>query len=106
MEEKKKKFNWTKFGNIVATIVVVFAWLLSYVSMCRDTFTGSKLLCLAIISFAGFCYLLTTVVDPYLTRIEELEEDKLELQAKINQLEMPMTHNECKRKKSSKTKKQ
>lgn len=99
MEEKKKKFNWVKLGNIAITIVVLAAWLYSYVSMCNDTLTGGKMLCLAIITFGAFCYSLAYAIDPYLTRIEELEEDKLELQAKIEQMKIDS------KKKSTKTKK-
>ena len=97
--EEKKKFNWKKFGNILLTIGIIAIWVYSYISLCNATFTRSKLLALAVISFTWFIYYISYSLDPYLTRIENLEEDKLELQAKMEQMKSDL------KKKSTKTKK-
>ena len=80
-------------------IVIIAIWVYSYISICNSTFTGGKLLALAAASFAWFVYYNRYSLDPYLTRIENLEEDKLELQAKMEQLKSDL------KKKSTKTKK-
>ena len=99
MEEKKKKFNWARFVNILFTAVVVAIWVYSYISLCDNTLTGEKMLALAAASFSWFIYYLRCSKDPYLTRIEKLEEDKLELQARIEQMKIDS------KKKSAKSKK-
>lgn len=97
--EEKKKFNWKKFGNVLWMICVIAIWVYSYISLCNATFTGGKLLALAVVSFVWFIYYTSYSLDPYLTKIEKLEEDKLELQAKIEQMKSDL------KKKSTKTKK-
>ena len=97
--EEKKKFNWKKLGNVLSVICIIAIWVYSYVSLCNATFTGGKLLALAIASFAWFLYCASYSLDPYLTKIEKLEEDKLELQAKMEQMKSDL------KKKSTKTKK-
>lgn len=97
--EEKKKFNWKKFGNILLTMCIIAIWVYSYISLYNDTFTRGKLLALAVASFTWFIYYTSGSLDPYLTRIETLEEDKLELQAKIEQMKIDL------KKKSTKTKK-
>lgn len=97
--EEKKKFNWKKFVNILLTMCIIAIWVYSYILLCNATFTGGKLLALAIVSFAWFTYSMSCSLDPYLTKIEKLEEDKLELQAKMEQMKSDL------KKKSTKTKK-
>lgn len=97
--EEKKKFNWKKLGNILLTMGVIAIWVYSYILICNNTFTGGKLLALAAASFAWFIYSICYSLDPYFTRIEKLEEDKLELQAKMEQMKSDL------KKKSTKTKK-
>lgn len=97
--EEKKKFNWRKFTNIVWMILIIAIWVYSYILLCNAAFTGGKLLALAVVSFAWFIYYISCSLDPYLTKIESLEEDKLELQAKMEQMKSDL------KKKSTKTKK-
>lgn len=97
--EEKKKFNWKKFTNALWMMCIIAIWVYSYISLCNDTFTGGKLLALAAASFAWFVYYTSYSLDPYLTKIEKLEEDKLELQAKMEQMKSDL------KKKSTKTKK-
>lgn len=97
--EEKKEFNWKKFGNILSIICIIAGWVYSYISLCNATFTCGKLLALAVLSFAWFIYYASYSLDPYLTKIEKLEEDKFELQAKIEQMKNDL------KKKSTKTKK-
>lgn len=97
--EEKKKFDWSKFTNILWMICIIAIWVYSYISICNSTFTGGKLLTLAAASFAWFVYYNSCSLDPYLTRIEKLEEDKLELQAKMEQMKIDL------KKKSTKIKK-
>ena len=97
--EEKKKFDWKKVSNVLWMICIITVWVYSYISLCEDTFTRGKLLALAVASFTWFIYYTSGSLDPYLTRIEKLEEDKLELQAKIEQMKIDL------KKKSTKSKK-
>jgi amino acid permease len=97
--EEKKKLNWKKLGNVLSMICIIAIWVYSYISLCNATFTRGKLLALAVASFAWFLYYISYSLDPYLTKIEKLEEDKLELQAKMEQMKSDL------KKKSTKTKK-
>lgn len=97
--EEKKEFNWKKLGNILSTISIIAGWAYSYISLCNSTFTRGKLLTLAVLSFAWFIYYASYLLDPYLTRIEKLEEDNLKLQVKMEQMKSDL------KKKSTKTKK-
>lgn len=95
MEEKKKRFN---LMNMLLAIVVIAMWVCSYISLDNDTFTNSKLLALAAATLSWYVYLLCFSTNPFLEKIEKLEEDKLELQAKIEQMKSDL------KKKSTKTK--
>lgn len=97
--EEKKKFNWRKFTNVLCTVCIIAAWVYSYILICNSTFTRGELLTLAVVSFGWFIYYIGWSLEPYLTRIETLEEDKLELQAKMEQMKSDL------KKKSTKTKK-
>lgn len=97
--EENKKFNWKKLGNVLSVICIIAIWVYSYISLCNATFTGGKLLVLAAVSFVWFIYCNSCSLDSYLARIEKLEEDKLELQAKMEQMKSDL------KKKSTKTKK-
>ena len=96
MEEKKKRFN---LMNMLLAIVVIAMWVYSYISLDNDTFTNSKLLALAAATLSWCVYLLCFSTNTFLEKIEKLEEDKLELQAKIEQMKSDL------KKKSTKTKK-
>ena len=98
--EEKKKFNWRKFTNSVWMICVIAIWVYSYISLCNATFTGGKLLALAAISFTWFVYYASYSLDPYLTRIENLEEANLELQAKMEQMKSDLKKKSTKNKKN------
>lgn len=98
--EEKKKFDWRKFTNSVWMICIIAIWVYSYISICNSTFTGGKLLALAVASFTWFIYYTSGSLDPYLTRIEKLEEDKLELQAKVEQMKIDLKKKSIKSKKN------
>ena len=96
MEEKKKRFN---LMDTLLAIVVIAMWVYSYISLDNDTFTNSKLLVLAAATLSWCVYHLCFSTNPYLEKIEKLEEDKLELQAKVEQMKIEL------KKKTTKTKK-
>lgn len=96
MEEKKKRFN---LMNMLVAVVVIAMWVYSYISLDNDTFTNGKLLTLAAVTLSWCVYHLCFSKNSYLDRIEELEEDKLELQAKVEQMKIDL------KKKSTKIKK-
>ena len=96
MEEKKKRFN---LMSMLFAIIVIAMWVYSYISLDNDTFTNSKLLTLAAATLSWCVYHLCFSKNSYLDRIEKLEEEKLELQAKVEQMKSDL------KKKSTKTKK-
>jgi len=97
MEEKKKRFN---LMNVLLAIVIIAMWVYSYISLDNNTFTNSKLLALAAATFAWCVYLLCFSINPFLEKIEKLEEDKLELQAKMEQMKSDLKKKSTKNKKN------
>ena len=97
MEEKEKRFNLI---NTLFAIVVIAMWVYSYISLDNGTFTNSKMLALAAATLSWFVYHLCFLKNPYLQRIEKLEEDKLELQAKVEQMKIDLKKKTTKIKKN------
>jgi hypothetical protein len=83
-------------------------WVFGYIALVNEKLSGGMLLCMFVVTFIGYLYSATRILDPYLIRIEQLEEDKLELQAKIETMKAEAKKEAMKietKKKSTKSKK-